>query len=98
MLNKKRETVNEFSRRFRTASNDTDEANEINIDDFINVEMKCVRIAFVQITIKNEKILLLEYSNESKKTIVSLIILRKPTNINIKQFLKFKMHVFKYLI
>ena len=46
MLIKKHETVDEFSRRFRIASNDIDEINEINIDDFINVEINCVQIAF----------------------------------------------------
>ena len=98
MSNKKHETVDELSRRFRTASNDIDEANEIDIDDFINVEMNCVRIAFVWITIENERLLLSEYSNESIKIAVWLIILRKFSNIHIKQFLKFKIHAFKHLI
>ena len=60
--------------------------------------MNCIKIAFVRITIKNERILLLKYLNESKKKFVQLIILRKLRNINIKQFLKFKMYIFKYLI
>ena len=44
MLDKKYDTVDEFLRRFRTASNDIDKTNEINIDDFINIEMNCVQI------------------------------------------------------
>ena len=46
------------------------ETNKIDIDNFINVEINCVQIAFVQIIIENEKILLLEYLNKSKKLIV----------------------------
>ena len=42
MSNKKHETVDKFSQRFQTASNDIDEINEIDIDDFINVEINCV--------------------------------------------------------
>ena len=49
-------------------------------------------------TVENEEILLSNNSNESKKIAVWLIILRKSTYIKIKQFLKFKMQVFKYLI
>ena len=98
MSDKKHETVDKLSWRFRITSNDIDEANEIDIDDFINVEINCVQIASVRITAKNERILLLKYLNESKKIPVWLTILRKSANINIKQFLKFKIHVFKYLI
>ena len=92
------ETVDELSRRFRTVSNDVDEVNEIDIDDFINVEMNCVRIAFMRMTAANERVFLSEYSNESKRIAVWLTILSKPANMNIKQFLKFKMHALKHLI
>ena len=98
MSNKKHKTIDESSRRFRTVSNDIDKTNEIDIDDFIDVEMNCVRIVSVRMTVKNEKILLSKYLNESKEKTVWLIILRKFANTNIKQFLKFKMHVFKHLI
>ena len=70
MSNKKYEAIDELSRRFRIASNDIDESNEIDIDDFIDVEINCVRIASVRITVENEKILLSEYSNKSKKITV----------------------------
>ena len=60
--------------------------------------MNCVRIASVRMTAANERILLSEYSNESKKIAVWLIILSKSANMNIKQFLKFKMHALKHLI
>ena len=46
----------------------------------------------------NKRVPLSEYSNESKRIAVWLIILSKPVNINIKQFLKFKMHTLKHLI
>ena len=95
---KKHEAVDELSRRFRTVSNDIDEINEIDIDDFINVEMNCVRIASVRMTAANERVLLSEYSNESKRIAVWLIILSRSANMNIKQFLKFKMHALKHLI
>ena len=49
-------------------------------------------------TVANERILLSEYSNESKKIIVWLIILSRSANMNIKQFLKFKMYTVKHLI
>ena len=39
---KKHEIVDEFSRRFRIVSNNIDEINEIDIDNFIDVEMNCV--------------------------------------------------------
>ena len=95
---KKHEAVDKFSRRFRTASNDIDEINEIDIDDFINVEINCVRIAFIEVTAANERVFLSKYSNESKRIVVWLTILSKFANINIKQFLKFKMHVLKHFI
>ena len=82
--NKKHEAVDEFSRRFRTVSNDIDEINEVDIDDFIDVEMNCVRIASVRITTANEKVFLSKYSNKSKRIAVILIILNKFANINIK--------------
>ena len=95
---KKHEAVDELSRRFRTVSNDIHEINKIDIDDFINVEMNCVQIVFIRMIAANEKILLFEYSNESKRITVWLIILNKSANINIKQFLNFKMYAFKHLI
>ena len=70
MSNKKGEVVDKFSRHFRIVSNDIDKTNELDIDDFINVEINCVLIAFVQIIAENENILLSEYLNESKKTAV----------------------------
>ena len=70
MLNKKHEVVDELSRRFRTASNNINETNEIDIDDFIDIEINCVRISFIRITVENEKILLSEYLDESKKLVV----------------------------
>ena len=70
MLNKKHKIVDKFSRRFRTASNDIDEINEINIDDFIDVEIKCVQIVFARMAVKNEKVLLSEYLNKSKRIAV----------------------------
>ena len=38
--NKNHEAVDKFSRRFQTVSNNTDKTNEIDIGDFINVEIK----------------------------------------------------------
>ena len=70
MSNKKHETIDTFSRRFRTASNDIDEINEIDIDDFIDFEINCVRITSIRMTVKNERILLSKYSNESKRITV----------------------------
>ena len=70
MSSKKYESVDKLSRRSRTVSIDIDETNEIDLDDFIDVEINCVRIAFVRMTAKNEKILLLEYSKESKRITV----------------------------
>ena len=70
MSNKKHEIIDKLSQCFRTSSNDIDEANEIDIDDFIDVEINCVRIAFVRMIAVNEKILLSKYSDQWKKTAV----------------------------
>ena len=67
---KKHEIVDELSRRSRIVSNDIDEINEVDIDDFIDVEMNCVRIASVRMTAANERVFLSEYSNESKRIAV----------------------------
>ena len=69
VLDKKHETVDELSRRFRIVSNDINKINEIDIDDFIDVEINCVRIALIRMTAANERIFLSEYSNESKEIV-----------------------------
>ena len=51
---KKHETIDNLLRRFRIISNDINKANEIDIDVFIDVEINCVRIAFVRMIVKNE--------------------------------------------
>ena len=62
--------MDEFSRHFRTTSNHIDETNEIDINDSIDVEMNCVRTAFIRMTTKNEKILLSKYLEESKTIVI----------------------------
>ena len=95
---KKHGAADGLSRRPRTASDDIDEANEVDIDDFIDAEMNCVRVASVRVTAANERVLLPEYSDESERIAVWLTTLSRPANMDTKQFLKFKMHALKHLV
>ena len=49
VFDKKYTIANNFSRRFQNFLNDIDEIHEENIDDFINEQLNCVRVCFVNV-------------------------------------------------
>ena len=51
VLGTKHTAPDALSRRPRTESDDIDEANEVDIDDFIEAELNCVRVDGVWVTI-----------------------------------------------
>ena len=58
VFNKKHTTVNYFFRRFQNFLNDIDEIYEKNIDDFIDEQLNCVCIYFLNVNEIEKKLLL----------------------------------------
>ena len=50
--------VDDFFRRFRNLSNDIDEIYEKNIDDFIDEQLNCVHVYFINVNEIEKKLLL----------------------------------------
>jgi hypothetical protein len=48
ILEIKHTVTNGFSRRPKTKSNDDDEENEIDIDDFIDIELAFISVRFIK--------------------------------------------------
>ena len=76
VFNKKHTTVNNFSQQFRNFSNDIDEIYEENIDDFIDEQLNCVRVCFVNVNEVEKKLSLKKnYFEKSQRIARYLIIL-----------------------
>jgi hypothetical protein len=70
---------------------------EKNIDDWMNIQLDCVRIFFVSIAEeKSFFILISEYSEKSQKIVVYLFTLRKSSEMTLKKFNKFKKTALKF--
>ena len=69
----------------------------MNIDEWIELKLKNLRMFFVTLSTK-KRILKKKYSNKSKKIIRYFMILQKSFKINIKNFRKWKINVFKFKI
>ena len=76
VLNKKHTIADDLSQRFRDFSNDINEIHEENIDDFIDEQLNCVYVCFVNVSEIEKKLLLKEnYSEESQRIARYLTIL-----------------------
>ncbi len=72
-------------------------AEEKNINDWMNIQLDCVRVFFV-FAAKNEffSILISEYFEKSQKIVVYLFTLRKFSEMSLKEFNKFKKKVLRF--
>ncbi len=72
-------------------------AEKKNIDDWMNIQLDCVRVFFVSIA-KEEfsSILIFEYFEKSQKIVVYLFTLRKFFEMSLKEFNKFKKKILKF--
>ncbi len=70
---------------------------EKNIDDWVNIQLDCVRVFFVSVA-ENEfsSILISEYFEKSQKIVVYLFTLRKLSEMSLKEFNKFKKKALKF--
>ena len=76
VLDKKHIIIDNFSRRFQNFSNDIDEIYEENIDDFINEQLNCVYVCFMNVNETEKKLSLKKsYFEESQRIAQYLIIL-----------------------
>jgi hypothetical protein len=72
-------------------------AEKKNIDDWMNIQLDCVRVFSVS-TAKEKlfSILIFEYFEKSQKIIVYLFTLRKLSEMSLKKFNKFKKKVLRF--
>jgi hypothetical protein len=70
---------------------------EKNIDDWMNIQLDCVRVFFVSAA-ENESssILISEYFEKSQKIVVYLFTLRKFSEMSLKEFNKFKKKILRF--
>ncbi len=72
-------------------------AEEKNIDDWVNIQLDCVRV--FSVSIAEEKlfsILIFEYFEKSQKMVVYLFTLRKSFEMSLKEFNKFKKKALRF--
>ena len=76
IFDKKHITIDDLSQRFRNSSNDINEVHKKNINDFIDEQLNCVYVCFMNVN-KIEKKLLLKknYFEKSQRIARYLIIL-----------------------
>ncbi len=68
-----------------------------NIDDWMNIQLDCVRVFLVSAAEDElSSILILEYFEKSQKIVVCLFTLRKFSEMSLKKFNKFKKKVFRF--
>ncbi len=72
-------------------------AEKKNIDNWMNIQLDCVRVFFVFVA-ENElfSILISEYFEKSQKIVVYLFTLRKLSEMSLKEFNKFKKKALRF--
>ena len=99
IFDKKYTIANDFSRRFWNLLNNIDEIHEKNIDDFIDKQLNCVRVCFVNVNETEKKLSLKKsYFEKSQRIARYLIILIWFNKMNRKIFRKFKNWMLQFLI
>src|SRR3981189_2513625 len=89
-----------LSRRPRTESDDIDEANEVDIDDFIDAEINAFQVMPVVAEHQDEDASLLEdgYSEESWQIAHFLTSFKKPEGLSRAEFRSFKRKALQYAV
>jgi hypothetical protein len=85
-----------LSRRPRTKSDNIDEANEVDINDFINAELNAFSIALA--IVKDPDLLTDRYSEDSWQIARYLTTLRKLAGLNRTEFRSFKHRALQYAV
>ena len=99
VFDKKHIIANDFFRQFRNFLNDIDKIHEKNINDFINKQLNCVRVCFMNVNkIKKKLSLKKNYFKKSQRIAKYLIILIWFNKMNRKIFRKFKNWTLQFLI
>ena len=99
MLGNKHTAADRLSRRPRTESDDIDEANKVNIDNFIDTEINAFQVTPVLVnetdrTESNKDLLENGYSEESWQIACFLTSLKRPEGLSRAEFWSFKRKAF----
>ena len=95
--NKKHTTADGLSRRPETESERLEKEKEVDINEWIETELRSLRM--YPATMTEEASLLEErYSEKSQKIARYLLILKKPAGMSVKEFRKWKLEILKYKI
>ena len=95
--NKKHIVIDELSRRLVIEEKRQTINKKINIDEWIELKLKNLRMFFVILSAEKQ-ILKNEYFDKLKKKIRYFMILQKLSEMNTKKFRKWKIDVFKFKI
>jgi hypothetical protein len=87
-----------LSRRPRTESDDIDEANEVDIDDFIDAEINAFQVMPAIVEDQDEDLLESGYSEESWRIARYLTTLKKPDGMNRTEFRSFKRRALQFAV
>jgi hypothetical protein len=72
-------------------------AEKKNIDDWVNIQLDCMRVFSVSIAEEESSLILIfEYFEKSQKIVVYLFTLRKSSEMSLKKFNKLKKKVLKF--
>ena len=85
-----------LSRRPRTESDDIDEANEVDIDDFIDAELNAFSVA--PVVVEDVDLLVDGYSEDSWQVARYLTTLQRPVGLTKAEFRSFKRRALQYAV
>jgi hypothetical protein len=85
-----------LSRRPCTESDDIDEANEVDIDDFIDVELNAFSVA--PVVVEDADLLTDRYSEDSWRIARYLTTLQRLVGLNRTEFRSFKRKALQYAV
>ena len=93
---KKHTAADGLSRRPATKQELKEQANEVDIDDFIDVELNALRIAPVSAEVK--RILAPEYSDKMESFATYLTTMRRPAEMTAKEARQFKQEALRFRV
>jgi hypothetical protein len=96
VLGTKHTAADGLSRRPCTELDNIDEANEVDIDDFINAELNAFSIA--PVTEAEADLLINRYSENSWRIAKYLTTLQRPVELNKNEFQSFKQRALQYAV
>jgi hypothetical protein len=98
VLRTKHTTADGLSWRPCTELDDIDEANKVNIDDFIDAELNAFSVAPVTATEAEEDLLIDRYLEDSWRIAKYLTTLQRPVGLNRNEFQSFKRRALQYAV